>query len=75
MTLHEHEPISEAEMRKRPGPYTVCRVLRDIYFSTDNEHIKLKCRVATSMTKAMTKKLFEYNKLSKSNKPWDKEFW
>lgn len=41
--------------------YSVCEVLREIYFATDNPDIKLKCRIATSMAKAMAAKLSEYN--------------
>jgi len=55
-------PVAESEMdRSRwEGHHSVCQTLRDIYHLTDNSEIKLKCRLAMAMTKAMHEKLKEY---------------
>lgn len=48
---------------------SICQVLREIYFTTDDPNTKLRCRLATAMAKAMTAKLETYKK------EWEKEFW
>jgi len=62
MSYKKVEPVSEKKMlRKRyHGHNTVCQLLREIYITTENEEIKLKCRVAMAMTKKMHNKLKEY---------------
>ncbi len=60
--LRKHEPVPKEAMRWQSSQHTICQVLRDIYFKTKDEDIKLKCRLATAMAKAMDKKLKEYNK-------------
>ena len=42
---------------------TVCSVIRDIYFKTDDEDVKLWCRVAVRMTKNMHKALKDYKEM------------
>ena len=59
--IHKHEPVAEEKMAKRSLRYTICQVLREIYFSTSDPKIKLNCRIATSMAKAMDRKLKENN--------------
>jgi len=56
------EPISEEKMLKQRylGHNTICQKLREIYILTDNEDIKLKCRIAMAMAKRMHNKLKEY---------------
>lgn len=56
------EPVSVAVMRKKRyhGHNTVCEKLREIYMLTDNEEIKMKCRIAMAMTKKMHQRLKEY---------------
>jgi hypothetical protein len=39
---------------------TICQVLREIYFLTDSETIRYKCRIATTMAKNMAYKLKAY---------------
>jgi len=39
---------------------TICETIRGIYNLSDNPEIRLKCRIATAMAKAMTAKLIEY---------------
>lgn len=57
------EPIDEREMwwRERYATYhTICMTLRDIYRITQDEDIKIKCRLAMAMAKAMNAKLQWY---------------
>ena len=62
MPMRRHEPVSEKKMlRKRyDGHHTICQMLRDIYSLTEDEDIKLKCRIAMSMAKSMHEKLKSY---------------
>lgn len=62
MPYKRREPVPESEMdRKRwEGHYTICQYLRDIYCLTDNEEIRMKCRVGMAMTKAMNDRLQYY---------------
>lgn len=56
-----HKPASEEEMEKRmKGSNTICNTLREIYRMTDDSEIRLKCRIAFSMGKAMSQKLAWY---------------
>jgi hypothetical protein len=41
---------------------TICAVLRDIYAQSQDENIKELARVATTMAKKMSAKLYEYHK-------------
>jgi hypothetical protein len=47
------------------GHHTVCQTIREIYRMTEDPEIKMKCRLAMAMTKAMHEKLKEY----KNGKP------
>lgn len=62
MSYKRHRPIDIKEMEKDRwhGHHTICQFLRDIYHATDNEDIKLKCRVGMSMAKAMHNRLKWY---------------
>ena len=40
---------------------TICEVLREIYWGTDDPDIRLKAIEASMMAKAMARKLIEYN--------------
>ena len=57
--LHKHEPISESEMNAASPRNSICETLRGIYHSTEDPDIRLKCREAVSMAKAMSAKLEE----------------
>ena len=46
--------------RRYAGHHSICQTLRDIYALTDNEEIKMKCRVGVAMAKAMQEKLKWY---------------
>jgi len=61
-SLKEREPIDvrEMDMKRWEGHRSICQTIRDIYHLTNNEELKLKCRVAMAMTKAMHEKLKEY---------------
>lgn len=58
--IHEHEPVADSEMQASNRINTICQTLRDIYHKTDDKEIKLKCRIAVAMAKAMENKLTEY---------------
>jgi hypothetical protein len=47
-------------LRKRALPGSICYVLSKIYFSVEDEDIKLDCRRATYYAKKMGAKLKEY---------------
>ena len=67
--LHKHDPIDEKEMTWISDKYTICQVLREIYWKTDDPEIKLNCRIAMTMAKRITRKLTEYKK------GWDEGFF
>jgi len=62
------EPMPESYMKDQetwgnstPDQETdVCTVLRAIYHRTDNEEIRLRCRIATAMATKMRGKLLQY---------------
>jgi hypothetical protein len=65
MSIRKHKPVSIAKIEKSryKGHHTICQFLRDIYSLTDNEEIKLKCRIGLSMTKSMHERLKKYRKI------------
>lgn len=56
----EPAPLWEMDKARWEGHHSICQTIRDIYHMTDNEELKLKCRVAMAMTKAMNERLKEY---------------
>lgn len=56
------EPVPEEKMVRRGNPKTnsICQLLREIYWMTEDDDIKLKLREATAMAKAMHFKLKAY---------------
>lgn len=72
MPTRLHLPVPEGVMYEEGEYYTICRVLRDIYQRTNNDQIKLDCRVATAMAKAMSQRLRKYKDDASRT---DKGFW
>ena len=70
MSYKRRQPVREKEMLKErwAGHHTVCETLREIYKladgreTFDNNEIKLKCRLAMAMAKAMQDRLKKYKK-------------
>ena len=61
MPYKKHPPASEEDMEKRmKRNNTICNILREMYHMTDDPEIRLKCRLAFSMGKAMCEKLTQY---------------
>jgi hypothetical protein len=61
MPYKRYDPAPEADMDKRmKGDNTLCNILRDMYHLSNDPGVKLKCRLAFSMGKAMCQKLTEY---------------
>lgn len=62
MPYKHHDPVPERVMdvSNYEGHHSICQTLRDIYHMTDDEDIKIKCRVAVAMAKSMQKKLKWY---------------
>ena len=62
MPYKKREPVSEKVMRntRYEGHHTICETLREIWQASDDEEIKLKCRLATAMAKAMQNRLKRY---------------
>ena len=67
--LHKHDPIDKKEMAWVSNKNTICQVLRNIYWKTDDPEIKLNCRIAMTMAKRTTLKLTKYKE------GWDKDFF
>ena len=69
MAMRKHKPVSIAkiENQRYKGHHTICQFLRDIYALTDDEEIRLKCRIGLSMTKSMHERLKKYRKIMKSS--------
>jgi len=53
-------PLELMEESRYEGHFSICQKLRDIYHLTDNEEIKLTCRIAMAMAKSMQNKLKKY---------------
>jgi len=62
MPYRRHEPVDQKimDISNYEGHHSICQTLRDIYHLTEDDDIKLKCRVAMSMAKSMQKKLKWY---------------
>lgn len=62
MPYKRRAPVSESEMdiTRWEGHHSVCQTIRDIYHLTDNGEVKMKCRLAMAMTKAMNERLKAY---------------
>ena len=62
MPYKKRNPVSIEEMNRSryEGHHTICQFLRDIFHMTDNEEIKMKCRIGMAMAKAMQEKLKWY---------------
>jgi hypothetical protein len=63
------KPASEESMMKVWPENTICQTLRTIYGKTEDDEIKILCRIAVSMAKKMDTKLREYSKT------WDEGLW
>lgn len=62
---HDPVPVEQMKRRGNANQNSICQRLRIIYELTDDDEIKLQCRVATAMAKAMVFKLNEYKALNK----------
>ena len=61
MPYKRHQPVPESDMEKRmKGGDTLCNVIREMYHLTEDAEIRLKCRLAFSMGKAMCDQLCKY---------------
>lgn len=72
MSLRKHNPVPIEIMEQKSAICTICETLRQIYHKTDDEEIRLLCRVATSMAKSMSKRLRHYKDNASYSTP---EFW
>jgi len=65
MGMRKHKPVSikKIEKTRYKGHHTICQFMRDIYAMTDNEEIKMKCRIGMSMAKSMHERLKKYRKI------------
>ena len=64
MSYKKRKPVPEKDMFKSryKGHHTICETLREIYQLSNDENIKLKCRLSMSMAKSMHERLKKYNK-------------
>ena len=65
MGIRRHKPVSirKIENPRYHGHHTICQFLRDIYKMTNDEEIKLKCRIGMSMAKSMHERLKKYRQI------------
>lgn len=68
MSYQKVEPVEKKRMlRKRyAGHNTICQVLRDIYGLSEDEDVRLKCRLAMAMAKKMQDRLKYYKRIKES---------
>jgi len=59
MDLHYRQWIKRKETTGAANN-VICCVLAEIYYATEDEHIKVQCRRAAAMAKAMSRKLSDY---------------
>ena len=71
MPLRKHEPVPEEMMNAESPVNSICEELRCIYNKTSDPEIKLRCRVATSMAKSMSRYIVKLT----NNRGWFKGFW
>ena len=73
MSYKRRKPVDEREMLKTrwQGHHSICQKLREIYNETENENIKLNCRVAMAMAKAMQEQLKKYKKQKEARENGD----
>jgi hypothetical protein len=64
-----HEPCSEEHMGLVWPEFTICQLMRNIYHLTDDEEIRLLCRIGQTMAKKMDAKLRQYKA------DWAEGFW
>jgi hypothetical protein len=57
-------PVSEMDRSRYEGHHSICQTLRDIYHMSDDEELKMKCRLAMAMAKAMNEQLKRYKELT-----------
>jgi Mn-dependent DtxR family transcriptional regulator len=76
MSYQTVEPVAKKRMlRKRyRGHNTICQVLRDIYGLSEDEGVRLKCRLAMAMAKKMQDRLKYYKKLHQTLKESGHEY-
>jgi len=62
------EPVSIAEIERKRylGHNTICQKIREVYALTNDEEIKLRCRIMLKMAKSMHNKLKWYKANSKT---------
>ncbi len=62
MPYPRHKPAPEEAMDRTvfEGENTLCQTIRDMYHMTEDPEIRLKLRVALTMSKSMCRKLMEY---------------
>ena len=53
-------PISLMLKQRYHGHNSICEKLREIYMATEDEEIKMKCRIAMAMSKKMHERLKWY---------------
>lgn len=53
-------PLQDWEMDWVSRRYTPCQILRELYHAIDDPVLKMKCRVASNMTKVMATKISQY---------------
>ncbi len=62
MVLSDHyKPCPEEWMKQKNPRFTICEVIRQIYYLSPDAQIKTLCRIAMTMAKKMNTKLMEYN--------------
>ena len=65
--------MDKLNMRIYGSRNTICQELREIYYMSEDEEVKLKVRVAMAMAKKMAAKLIWYKETNDREKKMGKE--
>jgi hypothetical protein len=60
-------PVKKMLRKRYHGHFTICQKLRDIYVASDDEQVKLDCRIAMAMAKKMHERLKYYKQRELKN--------
>ena len=63
----EPVPIDVMLKKRYHGHFTICEKLREIYLATDDEEIRMTCRLCMSMAKSMHERLKKYKEESNND--------
>lgn len=69
--MRKHNPVPVEAMEAESPAESICEVLRQIYHASSGEDVRLKCRIATSMAKSMSRRIAELS----GDEGWFNGYW